>query len=241
VLKSKPVGYWRLQEMNGPTARDALGQAPGRYEDQIAFYLAGPDRPGVSGGPASVRAAHFAGGRMTAALPALGSAYSVELWLWNGLPTDFRDVTGWVFFRGRPDGPLVRGDALAIGGKAAHRGRLLFTTGGQPAPLLVGRTVLDLRTWHHVLLVRDGGRVTVYLDGERTPELAGEAETAPAHPEDRLFIGGRSDGAANFEGKLCEVAFYNRALRADEAHTHWQAANSAPPNSATAPDTRNPQ
>jgi len=225
VLASRPAAYWRLQEMSGPAARDVLEQAPGHYEDGVAFHLEGPDRPGHTCRTSSVRAPHFAGGRMTAALPALGSSYSVEMWIWNGLPTDFRDVTGWIFTRAGSEAEKHPGDALAIGGKGGNRGQLVFSAGRQPGPSLTGRTPLTVRAWHHVVLVRDGRRVVVYLDGEPTPELAGEVELGAAQPGGQVVVGGRTDRDATFEGKICEVAIYNRALSAEEAHAHWKAAN----------------
>lgn len=234
VLASRPAAYWRLEEMNGPTARDALGHVAGHYEDGIAFYLDGPDRPGLTCGAASARAAHFAGGRMSATLPALGNTYSVEMWIWNGLPTDFRDVTGWIVSRGGSAAGQAAGDSLGIGGKGTNSGRLIFSAGRQAEPSLTGRTPLDVRAWHHVLMVRDGRRVVVYLDGERTPELAGDVQPGAAQPSDRLFVGGRSDGGSPFEGKLCEVAVYGRALSADDAHAHWSAAGAATTSSAAA-------
>jgi hypothetical protein len=82
------------------------------------------------------------------------------------------------------------------------------------------------------VLVRDGRHVTVCLDGERTPELAGEGGVGEMQPGDRLFVGGRSDGDASFEGKICEVAIYNRALSADVKNVHWRAAHSALTSSA---------
>ena len=40
--------------------------------------------------------------------------------------------------------------------------------------------------------------------------------TAAGGSIDELFLGGRSDEAANWEGRLDEVALFNRALTLDE-------------------------
>jgi hypothetical protein len=220
VIASKPAAYLRLREMHGPAARDALGRAAGHYEDGIAFYLEGPDRPGLSCGDASARAAHFAGGRMSAPPLALGDTYSVELWFWNGLPEDFRDVTGYLFSTGQT------GDSLAIGGTAAASGRFVLFAGEDPDATLAGRTALSIRTWHHVVLVRQGPNVAVYLDAQPLPEIAGELRIGPTQPASQFLVGGHSDGSAGFEGKIAEVAIYNRGLTIDEIATHWKAADS---------------
>ncbi len=173
------------------------------------------------------RAAHFAGGRVRAALPDLGSRYSVELWFWNGMPSDARAVTGYMFSRGVDQAKGAPGDHLGIGGTHESTnavGKLFFYNGDELEEVLVGKTDIELRTWNHVVLVRDGDQVTVYLNGQPEPEIAGRA--TPGCPADlaQVFLGGRSDNLFNFEGKLDELAVYNRALTAQEAAAHFAAA-----------------
>lgn len=227
VLASRPAAYWRLGEMVAPRALDAAGGGhPGRYEDGVALHLRGPDLPGLAAAGQLSRATHFAGGRMKADLADLGGTYSVELWFWNGLASDARAVTGYVFSRGREGARGAPGDHLGIGGTSepAGKGKLLFYNGDAAAESLVGRTTLRLRTWHHVVLVRDGRNVTVYLDGKARPEIAGQAEPTAGKGTARLFIGGRSDGLFSFEGKIDEVAVFGRAVTAEEAAAHFAAA-----------------
>jgi hypothetical protein len=211
--------------MSGPTARDAVGRYPGQYEDGVAFYLEGPDAPGLSSDGQRCRAAHFAGGRVHASVPEMADAFSVELWVWNGLPHDVRPVTGYFFSKGSPEAKDVAGDHLGIGGTAAAPGRLIFFNGHRDDELLSGKTVLATKTWHHVVLVREGRQVNVYLNGNLTPEISGEAAVASPTAADRLFLGGRSDGFAGLEGKFSEVAVYDRALSPEEVAAHYRAAN----------------
>ncbi len=215
ILAARPLVYWPMGELEGPRALDASGHGhDATYEDFIVFYLAGP----------TGRAAQFAGGRMKASLDGLGAAYSVELWLWNGLPADARPVAGYVFSRG-PDGDeACPGDHLGIGGTHLGQGKLLFFNGNGPKEALTGATTLGLRTWHHVAMVRAGKRVTVYLDGSAAPEIASEAAVSLPRGARELFVGGRCDGFASFEGRLCGVALYPRALTADEVARHYKAA-----------------
>jgi hypothetical protein len=202
VTGAKPVAYWRLDEFHGPTAADAVGKHPATYEPGVVHYLDGPPF-----GDAANYCAHFAGGRVKAAVK-LGPRYSVEVWLWNGLPADARPATGYFISRG-PDGAKgAPGDHLGIGGTHSHAGKLIFFTGNERNQLLAGKTVLGLKRWHHVALVRDGQAVTVYLDGK--PEIAGEA--AAVEGDVPLFLGGRSDNFANLAGKLDEVAVYDRVM-----------------------------
>jgi len=226
ILEAQPAHYWRLEEYNGPSAQDWTGAGrPARYEGGVAFRLPGPAGRGfaeATTAPGAVNAAvHFAGGRLEAVTGALSGEYSVELWFWNGLPSDARGIAGWLFTR---DGrAFVEG--LGLGGTRGPAGRLFYTTGRSAAPAqLMGRTELSVKTWYHVVLVRAGPRVTVYLDGEAEPECAGEVPLEDPFEVSALLFGGSADGAANLAGKLDEIAVYPRALAPEEIAAHYRAA-----------------
>ena len=210
VLAAKPLAYWRMDEWSGPTALDATGaRRDGTYEPGVARWLEGPLSAAFSGADTINRAPHFAGNRLLATIKELKQSYTVELWFWNGLPNDLRPVTGCLFARG--------GESLAIGGANTAPGRLVFGT-------LVGRTAIAPKTWNHVALVRDGERVAAFLNGNPEPEISGEA--APDKSKS-IFLGGRADQTALFEGKIDEVAVFNRALSVEEIRRHHQLAGVA--------------
>jgi hypothetical protein len=221
VLAAKPAAYWRMSEFQGPVARDSSGnQRDGRYEDGVAFYLDGPASDAFCGPGVVNRCAHFAGGRMLASVQGLGPSYSVEFWCWNGLPSDARPVTGYLFARATEGQQPASSECLAIAGTAPQPGRLMFSS-GQQADSLCGGPEIKLRTWHHVVLVRDGLQVTVYLDGK--PCIQGTTKSAASADASRLFFGGRFDQTATFEGKIDEVAVYARAIGADEVAQRFAA------------------
>ena len=241
VLNAKPAAFWRLDEMVIPVAKDSAGPHDAVLADGVALYLAGadgrighqpPEPAGTNAfsGARINRAFHFAGGRLRASMP-LPESYSVELWLWNGLPVDVRPVTGYFLSRG-PDGDkAARGEHLGLGGtdRPGMAGRLILFNGNERDELLVGRSVLALRAWHHVVLVREGGRVRVHLDGRVDPDLAGPLALTVPVVETSLFLGGRCDGMFNLEGKLDEIAVYDRALSAAEIAAHYHASALTPP------------
>src|SRR5207248_965916 len=82
-------------DIPGNSPADAAGNRPATYEDGVAFFLDGPPSTQFSGDRTVNRAAHFAGGRLRAELDDPGASCSVELWFWNGLPTDARGITGY--------------------------------------------------------------------------------------------------------------------------------------------------
>ncbi|HWN94596.1 MAG TPA: LamG-like jellyroll fold domain-containing protein [Methylomirabilota bacterium] len=224
VLASKPVAYWRMAELEGPRAHDSSpNNQHAIYGDHIAFFLVGLESNAFSEGTIN-RATHFAGGRMAARLAQLDGTYSIECWVWNGLPGTARPVTGYFLSRGLDGDKDVAGDHLGIGGTAASPGRLIFFNGNQRNQLLSGTTEIKLRTWNHIVLVRDGRSVRVYLNGNPQPEIAGEIDVTVPAKGNEIFIGGRNDNFANFEGKIDEVTVYDRALRGEEITGHYRAS-----------------
>lgn len=224
VLASKPVAYWRMDEMSGPHAADDSGNGHrGTYEPGVAFFLPGPAGAGFSEEGRGNRAAHFAGGRMRASVEGLGERYSVELWLWNAMPTDARPVAGYAFSRGPEGAEDAPGDHLGIGGTHLAAGKLLLFNGDARNDALVGPAVDRLRTWYHVALVRDGADARLYVNGELAAQ--GRLPMGCAPDAGEVCVGGRSDNFANFEGKLDEVALYDRPLSPEEVAAHHAAAD----------------
>ncbi|MBP7951041.1 MAG: c-type cytochrome [Verrucomicrobiales bacterium] len=225
VTAAKPTLFLTFDAMS-------LGAASG-IEDGVALYLPGFDE----GSPPASRAFHFAGGRVKTAVP-LGASYSVEFWLWNGLPADARAVTGYAFSRG-PDGDkAARGEHLGIGGtfRPDITGRLILFNGNERDEVLAGKTILALQQWHHVAFVREGENVRVHLDGKAAPEISGRLpHTVPGGISD-VFFGGRSDGLFNWEGKLDEAAIFDRALTPEEITAHHAASGRTPPKTSVGPE-----
>jgi hypothetical protein len=240
ILTDHPSAYWPLNDLTGPTPREATGKTTATWEDGFALGLPGVQRNGgaISAEPEKDnpfttgdinRAAHVAGGRLRTAMPDLGRTYSVELWFWNGLPDEARAVTGYLFSRGVDGDKTALGEHLGIGGTHhdVPAGRLFFYTGNDIGEVIPGRTRLSHRDWHHVVLVREDDHLTVWLDGKK--EIEGRAKwTLPEGAHD-LFLGGRSDRLFGLEGKLDEVAVYPLALTEARIASHFAATGRAAP------------
>ncbi|MDR3618367.1 MAG: LamG domain-containing protein [Paludisphaera borealis] len=206
VLASRPSAFWRLDEMDGAVAHDASGREhPARRSPGVALYLPGPELPGFRVGVRNNRANHLAGGTIAGKLDVSAEVYAVDFWFWNGVAKD-----AVLLERSRDKTP---GDALNL----TLAGRLAFTHGpGKPDPAFVGKTEIAPKTWHHVALVRQGRRVVVYLDGK--PEIRGETDADASGLGSTFTLGDR------LEGKLDEVAIYDRALAPAEVAEHVKAA-----------------
>ena len=89
------------------------------------------------------------------------------------------------------------------------KGQLIFRSGEK---IFTGKTVAPRWTWHHATLVRNSDTARIYLDGK----LQIEAKITAPLPVQSLFLGGRHDNQANWEGRLDEAAVFERALTIEE-------------------------
>lgn len=211
VLRTMPVAYWRLGEFEGGRAEDGSGHHHhARFAGRVAYHLPGVESPAM-GAPYQSHAAHLAGGHVAADVPGLGASFTIELWLWNGLDPKTREVTATICARG----PWQ----LVITGRAdAFPGRLQIGS-------LRGRAHLTTRHWHHIALVRDGDRMRVYLNGDPQPELEGTVpRIKDGDGDDTILLGDARDHSSPLEGKLDEVAIYDRILTLEEVRSHYQAS-----------------
>ncbi len=192
LRRSRPTAWWRFGEISGTKARDQVGGRDGVYQTGYALYLDGAET--------GARAVHLAGGYVRVTGARLGEKYTVELVFWNGLDNDARAVTGYLWSAGS--------EALGIQGASGQPGRLFFGR-------LVGRTAIAPRSWNHVAVVRDGARLSLYLNG--TEEIRGEAPPAPGG---ELLFGAAADQSATLEGKLDEAVFFDRPLSAAQIRHH---------------------
>lgn len=215
ILSSRPLAYWRLNELNGPMAPDATGRHAARYEWEkgIAFYLQGPQLRGYSQRGAMNRAPHLAGGRLITELRVSSDIYSVELWFWSGLPSDARPITGWLL--------SIGSDSLGIGGTAGSAGKLTFVCNGKTVG--ISNAVIVPKLWNHVIVVRNKSAVTVHLNGD--VEIDTRLDAAGIRKKEQpLVLGGNSNYSFSFEGRLDEVSVYERALTDIEVVDHFRLA-----------------
>ena len=231
ILDRKPIAWWRMSAHSDNIIVDGTDNGhDAKLEPGYALFLPGPD--GGNSTPRGNRAVHFAGGRMVADGIGPSDDYAASFWFWNAMPPGERKVAGYLFSIG--SNGSAEGDHLGVSGSASkHPGRLLLYNGNTLRQTLIGDSNLDLRRWYHVLLVRQGETVRIYLDGNPKPEIEGQlADTRPAGSD--VFVGGRSDKVFNFEGKIDEVALFNQVLGAEDA----AILGSKPETEIDAPKTR---
>ena len=209
----KPSKVWRLGNLE-----------PGNdFESGVVCHL-----PGVEGGGFpklhQSRAANFAGGRINSKFET-DNNYSVSLWFRNGLRNDARPVTGYFLSRGEPENKDAPGDHVGIGGLAGHSGKLIVFNGNKSNDLLNGKQDLVKGQWYHLVFVRNQEKIKAYINGKE--EISGDLEITYSG-SNHFFIGGRNDGFANFQGRIDEVAFFDRSLSAVEIGALYETAEITP-------------
>jgi hypothetical protein len=218
LAKLKPVAWWRLDEMAGVWAKDSSGNGEDAvYDPAVAFFLEGPASDKICTPGETNRCVHFAGGRLRARLPQLKQQYTVSMWFWNGMPNDARETTGWLFSHDHNLDLGQHGIHLGLGGTATKPGRLIVQHGdgsGESRPV-VGSTEIKRWAWNHVALVREDGRIRVFLNGNARPEIDMQLADQQSLLSPEYFFAGRSDNHSNWEGRLDEITVFDRSL-ADE-------------------------
>lgn len=221
ILDLQPLAYWRLDEMSGNVANDARGQGPQAiYEPGVVYWLEGPD--GFTDTDDLNRCPHFAGGRLRAHLPQIRGDFSLLLHFWNGMPVDGREVAGWMFSRDYEWATSESGVHLGLAGTGAadRAGRLLLQI-GSAAPSF-GKQAIARWQWNSLGFVKSGRKIQVYLGHDSAqPEIQIELSQAQADGLNMadLFFGGRSDNASNWEGRLDEIAIFNKALSTQQVQS----------------------
>ena len=184
-----------------------------------------PQYPGFEPDNGAAKFSRAAAGRIDAMLPELSSGdYSMELWFISaatGEAPTADPVAAYIFSRAVAGGRAATGEHLGIGGSlpATPRDKLFIYNGQSIVP---GRTPVTPDAWHHVVYVRSGDQVRVYLDGvTNMPEVAGQLTRGIEAGQ--VVFASRSDNYAPLEGRLDEIALYNGELGAERIAAHYQA------------------
>lgn len=153
---------------------------------------------------------------MTAQIPGMtGDEVSISLWFWSGTAEGLMEKPEWIVSRGAPFTGLDIGDHIGL--RDNPDGTRGLVTAASFARGATGVDSIKRWTWHHLVVVRSGKILRLYLDGAEVASSSSD-ETAERHP-DTFFFGGSCANQSNFEGRLDEIAVFDRAIEADEAAT----------------------
>jgi putative membrane-bound dehydrogenase-like protein len=227
IMAAKPMAYWRMGELAGASVADSTGKGHrAKLEPGFALHLEGTPGDGFGNGSIVNRAVQFAGGKLLTDLT-LPKTGTIEFWFWNGLPASARKLSAILCSLGADTLQLLPAEK-------SDSTVLKFSDGPR------GKTILPLKTWHHIAIVRQDGSATVWLNGTKELRASSKPDSSP------LIIGGDANDTANLEGKIDEIAVYARALSAKEISARisrsgiakWRQAEQAKKQAESASRTR---
>ncbi len=218
ILAAKPTNYWRLNDADGAVARNAVEKAPSaKLTSGFAWYLPGVGSgtgtgagetltPAAFSGPLQInRAVHLAGGELQTELKSLGQSWSIALWFWLGERSGASDRSGSLV-------ELPSGQSLKATQFSDHRVELALAEKSSK-----WKGAAD--EWHFAVLVCEEGEIKLYVDGMKEPLIATKAAPDPDKATLRFGV--------SLQGKLDEIAVFDRSLSASEIANFWNASGIA--------------
>jgi len=215
VLADGAVAYWPLDDPAGSTtARDAVGTRTATINGGVTFGAAG------AGGGST--AAAFDGTGWVTVPPVPIANFTLEVWTYY--------TPEWSGSR-FADGQLVRrqGQLPTLGtyidldwyGTSDGADINVYLVDPAAANLYMEFLNVSLAAWHHVVLTYDGGAVRLYVDTVLSPTSPFTTALAIDAPPITMEFGRRTPTADYVSGRLQDVAFYPRALTAEEIAAHY--------------------
>ena len=228
ITAAKPIGYWRLEGAAWPRIPNEMGK---RFECHVNGSIGRTGRPGSEAIEFGVT---DQGGDVVCSDvfdDVIGESYSLEMWV---KPSHYH-VGAMISLVGdtlAPSGVIPHGMLLELGGSGKipravhHPGRIRFlhrspaSNDTELGTSCYSADAYTLRRWQHVVAVKDGHRMRLYINGD----LVGEGEDTNELPAGLRLLIGRlypSRNARPFIGQLDELALYNRALSPQEISKHY--------------------
>jgi autotransporter-associated beta strand protein len=218
VMQDAPLGYWPLNELAPATAYDYSSEKNGTQEGTPALGVDGPKPLAFKGFPANTTAYQLNGidaDVNCGTAPALSGTTDFTLEAW--VNTTATTVGYLMSQRSGFDGEYM---FLMNANGTVHF--TVYGGGGYQFDFSTTRAVNDGQ-WHHVAAVRSGGSGYIYIDGT----LAGQG-SGTVRPLDPTFTVGFGkdfrDNGSYFNGTLCNVAIYSKALTGSRVKDHYNMA-----------------
>lgn len=239
VMKTAPFLYWRFDDIQqGIVPNHVADRYHGEIEGSVATPMLGENQIIEFGAGLPEEALH---GYVRASDPISGEitdSYSIELWM---KPSHYH--LGSLVSLYSATNPSSHGVLVEMGGTRAtpssieHAGQVRFLHRDPPADDLAKGTSCfskehyQLRRWNHVVAVKDGGEMRLFVNGRLTATAADDTGLAQGLVMTIAQLDpGRHSRA--FIGQMDELAIYSRALTSEEIQRHYVLLRPAKPSLA---------
>lgn len=235
---ARPAASGALTPLNNGTYVNAtLGQFGPRPSDGFAAMEPESRTPSANNAPSFVTVNDQIGAvEYTSLATAAGvgtGQYTMQAWF-NSSAAYNNKALSYFLSRGVGTGTTANTelrDSIAVGGNAIASGKLVYYQGGSNGIIGTGTTTLNANTWYHAAMVRNGDAVTVYLNGNQefstnAPWLGGTGDrfTAANRTDYPAFESMAGNVGLGIEGRVDEVAVWDRALSASEVSALYTSA-----------------
>lgn len=210
------VGYWKLDQTGGTSA---------------------PGTPGSAGTLTNMNAgAAWIGGKFGKALAFDGIDDIVVIPHFEAINFDTNDnftISAWVEIPSAPQPNTVVGQNSILekwNGGASYPFVLRYSQAGKTVHFAryngsassgVHSPVLEPDRLHHLVFIKDGADISLYVNGSHAAE-APDLTTGSTKNNHPLWLGARNN-LYNFKGKIDDLRIYNRALTVEEIHQLFYA------------------
>lgn len=247
ILKADPLIYWRFEgSQDGLVRNEAGSKYNGRVVGSPEWLQQGGNRHVALGAGLT---SEELGAYIVSEDPVadeLQESYSVEMWF---KPSHYHWGT-ILSMIGKPPQPgwvWTHGLLLELGGPRAAEtsierpGKVRFLHRDPPGDAIEAGTscfsqqYYELRKWQHLVAVKDGSQMRLYLNGQ----LTATDEDPTSLAQGLVVLVGQLDEDRDyrrFVGQLDELAIYPRALREDEVQDHYRLVRAQEPPLRTLPN-----
>jgi len=221
VMADAPVGYWRLGEPSGTTARDFSGAGhPGTYTNSPTLGVAGA----ITGDTAVT-------------FTAASSQYIAPSFVFNQPQAT---IEAWIYMTAAPSvARLIGGCSDGFNSGTGDKQLYIDTDGklyfygfdGAVRITSAPASAIPFNDWVHVAGVADGSNLTTYVNGVSVGSVAC-GNTFTGYSVNNFFIAALAPTPAGvapsyFDGSIDEVALYPTGLSAARILAHYNARTSA--------------
>ena len=212
VKELSPVAYYRM-----PIRDKGLVSDPPRHSGKV---LTGDgSRPPHAQGV-------FAGGSLRVGADSTGRGGRVDFP--PPLATGLFTLAVCAYSETRTDAGVVATDICGNEGRFALSldadGLLHATvrTGGGEWQSVSGDAPLPLKTWRHLIVTADGEQLRLYEDGQLVAST--QCGMMASSESETVWLGTDADGSRLWDGRIDELAFFDRAVSAEDVAALYQAA-----------------